>query len=209
MTSAAEAEACFRAGALRAELCRDLDADGLTPAAAEVLSAVAAQAGPIFVLVRRAADTFTLSPAETAALIEDVASMAALHVDGLVVGVLDRAGRVDECALTELISAAGGLPVTFHRAIDQVENPLAEVESLIRAGVSRVLTSGGAPTAWQGRATLRELVALCAEDLTVLGGGGIRGNHVRELVQETGLTEVHARASAIPDISAALTGMHS
>ena len=204
VTSAEEAVACFTAGAGRAELCRALDVGGLTPRTDDVAAALSSVQGPIFVLVRPKADTFCMEPAEVGSLVEEVASLVELGVDGVVVGVLDRAGCIDRAALAELVSAASGLPVTFHRAFDQVEDPLGEAEALVQAGVRRVLTSGGAATAWQGRETLRELVKLCGDELTVLGGGRIRGDHVRRLVEETGLTEVHARAAAVAGVIAGL-----
>lgn len=204
VTSTDEARACFAAGAGRAELCQALDVGGLTPRTEDVTATLASVPGPIFALVRPRADTFCLEPAAVDHLIEEVAFLVALGVDGVVVGVLDRAGRVDPAALAELVSAANGQPVTFHRAFDQVKDPLGEVETLVRAGVRRVLTSGGAATAWQGRAILRELVTTCGDELTVLGGGRIRGDHVRRLVEETGLTEVHARASAVAGVIAGL-----
>jgi len=133
-----------------------------------------------------------------------VASVAALDVDGIVVGMLDADGHVDRAAVDELVHASDGRPVTFHRAFDRVDDPLAEIESLARTGVRRVLTSGGAPTAWAGRDTLRRLVEAAGDALTVLGGGRVRGDHVRRLVEATGLTEVHARAAAIPGVAAGL-----
>lgn len=204
VTSAEEAVDCFEAGAGRAELCRDLHVGGLTPRTDEVEAALCSVPGPIFVLVRPHADTFCLEPAEVGDLVEEVASLASLGVDGIVVGMLDQAGRIDGAALADVVSAANGLPVTFHRAFDQVDDPIGEVETLIRTGVQRVLTSGGAATAWEGRETLRELVTRCGDELTVLGGGRIRGDHVQKLVEETGLTEVHARASAVPGVLAGL-----
>jgi copper homeostasis protein len=204
VTSADEAVSCFEAGADRVELCRALDVGGLTPGADAIEATLAAGPGPINVLVRPTAGAFRLDPAAMSALVDEVASLASLDVDGLVVGVLDADGHVDRTAVDELVHAADGLPVTFHRAFDHVDDPLAELESLARTGVRRVLTAGGAPTAWAGRDTLRALVAATGDDLTVLGGGRIRGDHVRRLVDETGLTEVHARAAAIPGVVAGL-----
>ena len=204
VTSAGEAASCFESGADRAELCRALDVGGLTPETDAIEATLAAGPGPINVLVRSQADTFRLTPAEVHALIEAVASLASLGVNGIVVGMLDEDGHVDHAAVDELVSAADGRPVTFHRAFDRVEDPLVEINPLIRAGVRRVLTSGGASTAWAGRDALRALVEATGDGLTVLGGGRIRGDHVRRLVEETGLTEVHARASAIPGVIAAL-----
>jgi copper homeostasis protein len=177
---------------------------GLTAAPADIAAALSGAGGPIFALVRRQAKTFRLKPDEVTALLSEVEELSSLGVDGVVVGVLDGSGRIDLPAMTDLVSAAGGLPVTFHRAYDEVEDPLRGVGLLVRAGVARVLTSGGARTAWEGRAVLRDLVRAAGAELAVLGGGGIRGDHVRELVDETGLREVHARASAIARIEEAL-----
>jgi copper homeostasis protein len=199
-----EAVSSFDTGADRAELCHSLDVGGLTPNPKAVQETLAATSNPVFALVRPTAETFRLSPAEVDALIEEVETLVSLGVDGVVVGMLDREGHVDQKALADVVRAADGRPVTFHRAFDEVEDPLEEIESLIHAGVRRVLTSGGAATAWEGRETLRALVQACGDDLTVLGGGRVRGDHVRQLVEETGLTEVHARASAIPEIIEAL-----
>ena len=204
VTTVDEAVASFDAGAERVELCRALHVGGLTPDADTVEATLAAVPGPVNVLVRSNADTFRLTPTEVDALIGEVASLVDLGVDGVVVGALDRNGRVDRAALDALVDAARGRPVTFHRAFDEVEAPLDAIEPLARAGVRRVLTSGGAPTAWEGRETLRALVEACGDELTVLGGGRVRGDHVRRLVEATGLTEVHARASAIPGVVAGL-----
>lgn len=204
VTSPEEAVDCFDAGAERVELCRALNVGGLTPAPEAVTTTLSEAPGPTHVLARTSADTFRLGPDERRALVEEVASLVALGADGVVIGALDETGRVDRAALEELASAADGASVTFHRAFDQVDHPLREVEVLAEAGVDRVLTSGGAATAWEGRSTLRALVERSGDALTVLGGGRVRGDHVRRLVEETGLREVHARASAVPGLLEAL-----
>ena len=160
VTSPEEAAACFNAGADRVELCQDLSIGGLTPPTSDVTTVLSNEPGPTFVLVRPHADSFRLTPTEVDALADTVASLVQLGADGVVIGMLDEAGRIDRAAVEEVVQAADGRPVTFHRAFDEVDDPLTEVNSLIRAGVSRVLTSGGADTAWQGRETLRESPAV-------------------------------------------------
>ena len=39
------------------------------------------------------------------------------------------------------------MEVTFHKAIDELENPVEAVEGLINAGVKRILSSGTKETA--------------------------------------------------------------
>ena len=50
---------------------------------------------------------------------------------------------------------------------------------------------------------LTSLLRAAGDRLAILAGGGVRGNHVRELVHAAGLCEVHARAAAIPGVVAA------
>ncbi len=78
---------------------------------------------------------------------------------GVVFGCLTAEGHVDEVRTTALVAAARPLGVTFHRAFDMVENHDAALDALIRCGVDRVLTSGGALTGIAGLPVLRRLQA--------------------------------------------------
>jgi copper homeostasis protein len=83
--------------------------------------------------------------------------------------------------------------VVFHRAIDLCPDPVAEVDVLLTLGVDRVLTSGGAAVALEGAKVIRRMVEVAGQSLTVMAGGGVRARNVRELVERTGVSEVHAR----------------
>lgn len=203
VVSAGQAGSCFEAGAHRVELCRDLSVGGLTPDQDQIRAALADARGPVHVLIRPRAGGFRARGAELDALLEEVASVVGLGVVGVVAGVLDERGSIDVEAMSAILATCGGVPVTFHRAFDELLDPLAGLEVLHRLGVARVLTSGGARDAWTGRSVLKDL-ARATTDVTILGGGGVRGSHVRALLEETGLQEIHARASAIPDLIEAL-----
>jgi len=98
---------------------------------------------------------------------------------GIVTGAASR--------LDELVAAARPLPVTFHRAFDVH----GDLEEAIRLGFSRILTSGGAPTAPEGAAHIARLVQRAQGRITILPGGGIDATNVAALVRETGVNEVH------------------
>lgn len=200
VTSVGQAATCEAAGAHRLEICRHLDVGGLTPGRALVESIRSVTTIPIVALARAQSDTFRLTPDQVHELVQDVARLAPLDVDGIVLGPLDRRGRLDLVALQELVDAAGQSPVTFHRAFDELSDPMGGLEALASVGVARLLTSGGASSAWVGRRTLRALVEASPDGLVVVGGGRVRADHVQRLVDETGLREVHARAAAIPDL---------
>ncbi len=126
----------------------------------------------------------------------DVEVARAEGADGVVLGALDANGRIDLAIIGELIETARGLPVGFHRAFDGTPDPEQALEILIGAGVSRVLTSGGAATALEGTSTIALLVDQARSRITVMAGGGIRENNVREIIASTGVSEVHARISS-------------
>jgi copper homeostasis protein len=63
--------------------------------------------------------------------------------------------------------------------------------------VSRVLTSGGAVTALEGADVIALLVEQADDRIVVMAGGGIREQSVREVIARTGVSEVHARISAV------------
>ena len=111
--------------------------------------------------------------------------------------------------VAELVALARPLRVTFHRAFDRTPDQRTALETLIEAGVDLVLTSGGAPTALAGASTLAALQAQAGDRLTVLAGGGIRGDSIRALLDRAPLREVHARATDPAIIRDLLTRLHT
>lgn len=206
VTSLAEALEACAVGADRLELCRDLDVGGRTPPTDLVASVVDAVDRPVFVLVRSGESDVDLSATDVRALVRGIEAAREVGAAGVVVGALTRARAIDRPALDGLLAATAPLPLTFHRAFDGVADPLSALEILAEAGVNRVLTSGGAERAWEGRRSLRALVDRAAGRVGILAGGGVRGDHVGRLVDETGVVEVHARAAGIPGVVAALGG---
>jgi copper homeostasis protein len=192
------AEAC---GADRVEVCAALSEGGTTPSiglVGQILTRVRTLA--VTVLIRPRAGDFVYSPAELDVMSADIAAVRALPAPtgvqvGFSVGVLTADGRIDTEALDRLMTACGQAPVTFHRAFDTLPDLPAALETLAGAGVRRVLTSGGAPTAAQGAGTLRQLVETAAGRITVMAGGSVRGQNVADLLRITGVPAVHLRAA--------------
>jgi copper homeostasis protein len=196
--SVAAAAAAAAAGADRLELCQSLDRGGLTPSRG-LLDAIRARVSiPVFVLIRSRAGDFSYSPAEREVMERDVGAARDAGADGLVLGALDPTGAIDLAAVGALIARAGPLPVTFHRAFDRVAQPLEAIEQLLELGVSRVLTAGGAATAYAGRATIARTVARARGRLIVVAGGGVVGDQVVALVRETGVAEIHLAGCRTP-----------
>jgi copper homeostasis protein len=191
--SVSAALAAEAGGAGRLELCVSLDLGGLTPADSLIRDTVASITIPVFVLVRPAAGTFELGSTGLRLLLSQVARAADLGAAGIVAGALTAEGTVDARAVEAIVSAAHPLPVTFHRAFDELPDQAAALETLIALGVSRVLTSGGAPTAIEGAGSIAALVRQARGRIGVLPGGTVRADNARTLVERTGVHELHSR----------------
>lgn len=189
--STAAGLAAVSVGADRLEVCRDLSVGGLSPDPEWVRQLKAEVEVPVFAMVRPRPGSFCLSPDELNRCREEIRALRLAGADGLVTGALTAAGRVDEPATRELVDAAGSLPVTFHRAFDELADPIEALERLIGLGVTRILTGGGPGRALEGAEILRQLVDRAGDRIRIIAGGGVRGDHVARLVAVTGVSEVH------------------
>jgi copper homeostasis protein len=208
--SVASAVAAEWGGSQRLELCENLGVGGTTPST-ELIDAVRARVGiPIMVMIRPRGGSYVHCRAELDQMRRDIGAAKEHGADGVVLGVLDAANRVDVKATNELVTLAADMPVTFHRAFDIVPDLSIALEALVTAGVARVLTSGGAPTALAGAPMLASLVRRAGERIRIMAGGKVRGGNVREIAATSGVTEVHARceldSAQIRAIASALDG---
>jgi len=203
-TTLTEALGASNAGADRIELCSALETGGLTPSTDLLKQVLSCVTIPVFAMVRERAGPFTASKAQVGRMKKAMEQLACSGAKGFVLGVLDHRNRIDHTAMEELMKAANGLPVTFHRAFDLLADHVGGMRALQEAGVARILTSGGPGTAWEGRSTLKSLVGAACGGLQIIAGGGVRAPRVAELIRETGVSEVHAKACGVPPIIVAL-----
>lgn len=173
--SVAGVAAALHGGADRVELCANLLEGGTTPSHGTVEAAADALRGTackLFVIIRPRGGDFVYSRSELDVMRRDVAHAAALGAHGVVFGCLTAESAIDAAATTELLelSRRHGLDATFHRAFDMTLDPAAALDALVAAGVPRVLTSGCAPSAVQGAATIKALVAQSAGRIVVMAG---------------------------------------
>ena len=178
-------------GAGRVELCSALELGGVTPSSAAIRLARERIDIPLFVLIRPRGGDFHYSPVEVEVMKTDIAAARDLGADGIVLGILREDGNVDVERTAELIEAAGGASITFHRAFDSTPDPLAALETLRELGVNRVLTTGGARRAEEGLAGLGKLVEAAAGRIGILPGGGINHENCRRIIEQTGAREIH------------------
>ena len=187
----ASSRAAVRAGARRLELCAALTDGGTTPSAGTIAAVAAAVDVPVVVLVRPRGGSFVHDAAELDVMRRDIVHAIEAGAAGVSLGVLAPDGTIDADAMARCVEAARGRPVTCHRAFDATPDPFAALETLRTLGVARILTSGGAPSAWEGATTLAALVRAAGPTMTIIAGGGVRAGHVAALVRDAGVAEVH------------------
>ncbi len=189
-----EAMEAWQRGATRIELCADLSQDGLTPAAAVLQKTCASLPIPVMAMVRPRGGDFVYSPAEVAQMEEEIARVKTLGAAGIVLGLLTPGNRVDVENTRRLAEAARPLPVTFHKAIDRMEDPAEGVRQLRTIpGISRILTSGGKITAREGVPKIREMIAEAGDRIIILVAGRVTSENLAEIRQLTGAAEFHGR----------------
>jgi copper homeostasis protein len=148
-------------------------------------------------MIRPHGGSFCYDADDQQTMLRDIQLAHRLQVQGVVFGALTADQQVDVELCRRLVSAARPLSVTFHRAFDLVPDPLRAVDLLLELEVDRLLTSGQAPTALAGSTLLRQLVSRVGEQLTIVAGGGVREEHVAQLVAMTGVWELHGSASRL------------
>jgi len=190
--SVESAIAAERGGARRVELCSALLEGGVTPGGGLIATVRRSIAIDLFVMIRPRGGDFCYTPTEFEGMQEEIKLARRLGADGVVLGLLDEQGLVDVARTGQLVDLARSLPVTFHRAIDMTPDLPAALEAVVAAGATRILTSGGAPNARLGSATIARMVTAAGDRASIMPGGGVTLATVGEIAQVTGASEFHA-----------------
>lgn len=183
-----------KGGAKRVELCHALSEGGVTPPFSMIAAAKVLGIDSINVLIRPRMGDFVYSDMEVAAMVEDIRFAKSEGATGIVSGALLPDGSIDIDNTKKLIEAAEGLEFVFHRAFDRASEPLKALETLIKLGCNRILTSGCSANAIDGIPLLKELVTIANGRIAIMAGAGVTPKNVAELVHEAGVTAVHSTA---------------
>ena len=148
---------------------------------------------PVIVMIRPRGGNFVYSSLEVDSMLEDIRICQKAGADGIATGVLTSSGDIDLHILSRLVSEAGSMQITFHKAIDETGNIETEIQKLKDTGIHRVLTSGGAPTALEGSRMLNKLIHLTAGSLVILTAGKVTSENLDALSRLIPSTEFHGR----------------
>ncbi|MFC5412286.1 copper homeostasis protein CutC [Larkinella bovis] len=177
-------------GATRVELCGGAGEGGTTPSYGLIELARRELSIALYVMIRPRGGDFLYNTTELAVMRRDITNARLAGADGVVFGLLNADGTVDEDQTAELVALAHPLPVTFHRAFDLTRDPQEALEAVIRTGAKRILTSGQQPSAEIGIPLLKKLVEQADGRIEIMAGAGVTATNAAQLAA-TGVQALH------------------
>ncbi|MFV0591426.1 MAG: copper homeostasis protein CutC [Draconibacterium sp.] len=189
-----EAKLAEKKGANRIELCSDLANDGLTPSFDLMKQVCSGLTIPVMVMARPRAGNFVHTEDEIKQIKTAIDQAKEAGAQGVVFGLLTTDNKIDEKNTQILAEYALPLPVTFHKAIDELDHPVEGVRILKTIpGIKRILTSGGKATAIEGQEVIRRMIQEAGEQIIILVAGKVLASNVNEIQKLTGAAELHGR----------------
>ena len=190
LVDAIEAE---KRGADRIELCDNLSQGGTTPSYGTIKVALSTLKIPVFPIIRPRGGDFYYTPAEIEVIKEDIKVCKSLGTKGVVLGLLTKDKKIDLEVLSQLVELAKPMEVTFHKAIDELEDPTLVIDELINIGVKRILSSGTKPTALEGKDMLNKMIEKAGDRLTIVVAGKVTKEILPEVSSLIPAKEYHGK----------------
>lgn len=199
-------------GADRIELCDNPGEGGTTPSQGIIEIVRQNLSIDVYAMIRPRGGDFHYTSYEYHAMKRDITTCQKLSADGVVFGILNVDGTIDKKRCKELIARARPLKVTCHRAFDMTRDPFEALEDCIEAGFDRILTSGQEIQAVKGIPVIKQLVGKAQGRIKIMAGSGVNEGCVREIVEKTGVEEIHfsaitSRPSGMLYRNSRITGM--
>lgn len=176
--SFSEALAAEKRGADRIELCDNLYLGGTTPSYGTIKMAMEKLSIPAFPIIRPRGGDFYYSKEEIEIMKEDIKICKSLGAKGVVLGVLTADNKVDFETLKELVDLASPMEVTFHKAVDELKDPVEVIDKFVEIGVKRILSSGTKETALEGKDILNAMIKKAAGRITILIAGKVTNDNL-------------------------------
>jgi copper homeostasis protein len=185
----------------RLEVISHFERGGLTPPLDLVRAIQTAVRLPLRVMLRESDGYQAPNNDEVERLCSAARQLAALRVDGVVLGFL-RDGKIDFELTQHILASAPALKATFHHAFDETSDPFQALTDLSQCRqIDRVLTSGGSGD-WADKierlARYQQATRGCP---IILVGGGVDASVIKAIRATTNLAEFHiGRAARVPAV---------
>lgn len=186
--------AAERGGAMRVELCENMAEGGTTSSYGQIKLCVERLTLAVWPTIRPRGGDFLYTDDEFEIMKEDIKFCKEIGCDGVVTGILLPNGEIDEERCSTLIALAHPMPIAMHRAFDACSDLEKALEVIIKLGFVRILTSGGAPTAYLGMAQIMKFVKLAGNRIEIMPGAGVNQGNIIKIRDTTGAKCFHSSA---------------
>ena len=181
-------------GADRLELCAELHLGGTTPSEELILQAKQQLHIPLRIMIRPRGGDFVYTEKELQEMRASIEFCKSAGVEAVVFGILDEENQLDLARISELARLAQPLKVVIHKAIDLTPDPLEAAKQLCEIEeIDTILTSGGQPTAFEGREVLQRMIDSCGEKQEIMPGGKVSSANLEELHGLLGAKAYHGK----------------
>ena len=174
----------------RIELCQNLEQGGMTPSPGMIEYSIA-YGLETHVLIRPRPGGFQYNWDEVEIIFRDIRELKEMGAKGIVVGVLNEMGLIDEKSIGHIVEKANGMEVTFHRAFDDTYDYEKSIDTLVSLGVTRILSSGLGSNVESGANNLQEMVKYANGRIEIMAGGGVNNNNIGKLITEVKPDAIH------------------
>lgn len=206
-----DAKQSYLGGAKRIELNCALHLGGLTPTIG-TLEAIKNEFDlKVISMLRPRGAGFNYNEDDFKIILKDCELLLKHGTDGIAFGCLSDDAEVDMLKTSQIIEIINkyNCEAVFHRAFDCVNNPYKSIESLIKAGVTRILTSGQKPKAIEGIDLIKDLQKNYGNDIQILAGSGINSSNAKTIIDTANINQVHSscknwivdKTTSVKDIS--------
>ena len=181
-------------GANQIELCSRLDLDGLTPNKKLILQTIRRVSIPIKVMIRSRPGNFTYSQNDVNTMLDSIEFCQKKGINEIAFGALNSNMKIDEKIINQIVSKYTGLNITFHKAIDLVDNQINEIQKLLKFNqIKAVLTSGGQKNVIDGQENIKKLFERFKDEIDIIAAGSITNKNIKKIHKTLGLKIYHGK----------------
>lgn len=181
-------------GADQIELCSRLDLDGLTPSKKLILQTIRRVSIPIKVMIRSRPGNFTYNQNDVNTMLDSIEFCQKNGINEIAFGALNSNMKIDEKIINQIVSKYTGLNITFHKAIDLVDNQINEIQKLLKFNqIKAVLTSGGQKNAVDGQENIKKLSECFKDEIDIIAAGSITNKNIKKIHKTLGLKIYHGK----------------
>jgi len=178
-------------GADRLELCSALGLGGLTPSLGSFIMLEEKYPGKTHVLIRPRMGNFIYNKVEKSNIESDCSLFAEYGCKELVIRALLENNSPDYEFLNKIVNLHPSINFTFHRALDELQDPDQHLHQLAEMGFRRILTSGGHNTALEGINNIATWQSKFGHLIEIMAGGGIAEHNIEEIFEISQINAAH------------------